>query len=99
MSDSNSLNYTTRRLFGEFLDLEGLTEIAVNRPGELFTKIRGQWERHEVPLTLDDQTYFIGNPEYRGTLSGDYSTGLSAGHGFNYLAQTFYGANPSPVLY
>ncbi|EPS4515062.1 P-type DNA transfer ATPase VirB11 [Serratia marcescens] len=79
MSDSNSLNYTTRRLFGEFLDLEGLTEIAVNRPGELFTKIRGQWERHKVPLTLDDCEKFSRLlATYHGEYISDIKPILSA---------------------
>ena len=36
-----SLDQHKQRMFGDFLHLDGLTEIAVNRPGELFTKIRG----------------------------------------------------------
>lgn len=33
-----SLDRYKQRFFGDFLELPGLTEIAVNRPGELYTK-------------------------------------------------------------
>lgn len=33
---------------------EGLTEVAVNRPGELFTKINGKWKQEETALSFDD---------------------------------------------
>jgi type IV secretion system protein VirB11 len=37
-----------------FWRASGLTEIAVNRPGELYTKINGVWEQHAVPLSYED---------------------------------------------
>ncbi|EEP2833526.1 P-type DNA transfer ATPase VirB11 [Salmonella enterica] len=49
-----SLDRYKQRFFGEFLELPGLTEIAVNRPGELFTKIDGVWTQHAVSLSYDD---------------------------------------------
>lgn len=49
-----SLDRYKQRFFGDFLELPGLTEIAVNRPGELYTKINGVWEQHAVPLSYED---------------------------------------------
>lgn len=49
-----SLDRYKQRFFGEFLELPGLTEIAVNRPDELFTKIDGVWTQHAVSLSYDD---------------------------------------------
>ncbi|MFU0781276.1 MAG: hypothetical protein ACFWT4_24400 [Citrobacter braakii] len=40
-TENLSLEFMKNRLFGDFLAQEGLTEIAINRPGELHTKIRG----------------------------------------------------------
>lgn len=48
-----SLNHFKNKLFGDFLALEGLTEIAVNRPDEVFTKINGQWEKHPFAISLE----------------------------------------------
>lgn len=48
-----SLNHFKKKLFGDFLALEGLTEVAVNRPNEVFTKINGQWEKHIYAISLD----------------------------------------------
>jgi type IV secretion system protein VirB11 len=47
-----SLNHFKNKLFGDFLALEGLTEIAVNRPDEVFTKINGQWQKHRHAISL-----------------------------------------------
>ncbi|HDK6220008.1 TPA: P-type DNA transfer ATPase VirB11 [Klebsiella quasipneumoniae] len=53
MSAENlSLDFMKNRLFGDYLRMEGLTEIAINRPGELHTKIQGAWQRHDFPVTL-----------------------------------------------
>lgn len=53
MSAENlSLDFMKHQLFGEFLPLAGLTEIAINRPGEIHTKINGRWQRHESLVTL-----------------------------------------------
>ncbi|MRD90933.1 P-type DNA transfer ATPase VirB11, partial [Klebsiella pneumoniae] len=49
-----SLDRYKQRFFGDFLELPGLTEIAVNRPGELWTKIDGVWGQHTVDLKFDD---------------------------------------------
>jgi type IV secretion system protein VirB11 len=51
-AENLSLDFMKNQLFGDFIAQDGLTEIAVNRPGELHTKIRGKWRRHEVPITL-----------------------------------------------
>lgn len=29
-------------------EIEGVTEIAVNRPGEIFIKVRGKWQWYEL---------------------------------------------------
>ena len=47
-----SLDFMKQQLFGDFLPLAGLTDIAINRPGEIHTKITGQWQRHDSPVTL-----------------------------------------------
>lgn len=53
MSAENlSLNFMKNQLFGDFLPLDALTEIAINRPGEIHTKVRGKWQRHDAPITL-----------------------------------------------
>ncbi|CAA2929433.1 Type IV secretion system protein VirB11 [Arsenophonus endosymbiont of Bemisia tabaci Q2] len=54
MAKNESLDYIKNRLFGDFLNHPGLTEIAVNRPNELLTKIKGVWELHEINLSLDE---------------------------------------------
>lgn len=51
-AENLSLDFMKNQLFGEFLPLAGLTEIAINRPGEIHTKIYGQWEKHDSPITL-----------------------------------------------
>lgn len=48
-----SLNHFKKKLFGEFLAREGLTEIAVNRPDEVFTKINGRWQKHDHAISLE----------------------------------------------
>ncbi|WP_225181175.1 P-type DNA transfer ATPase VirB11 [Pectobacterium aroidearum] len=53
MSAENlSLDFMKNQLFGDYLKLDGLTEIAINRPGEIHTKINGQWQKHDSPVTL-----------------------------------------------
>ncbi|MFE4110595.1 P-type DNA transfer ATPase VirB11 [Kosakonia sp. YIM B13611] len=53
MSAENlSLDFMKNQLFGDFLALDNLTEIAINRPGEIHTKIQGQWQMHDSPVTL-----------------------------------------------
>ncbi|EEW2040090.1 P-type DNA transfer ATPase VirB11 [Escherichia coli] len=47
-----ALEYMRNSILGEYLDRPGLTEIAINRPGELHTKINGVWEMHSSPVTL-----------------------------------------------
>lgn len=74
-----SLDQHKQRMFGDFLHLDGLTEIAVNRPGELFTKIRGVWQKHPVPLTLEQcQTFATALANYQGDHIDDTSPVLSA---------------------
>lgn len=51
-SENLSLEYMKDRLFGNFLPLDGLTEIAINRPGEIHTKIHDQWQIHHADISL-----------------------------------------------
>ncbi|WP_168402988.1 P-type DNA transfer ATPase VirB11 [Erwinia amylovora] len=40
--------------------VDGLTEIAVNRPDELFVKVKGKWEKHELKMSFSDCLSFAG---------------------------------------
>lgn len=48
-----ALEYMRDKILGEFLDIDGLTEIAINRPGELHTKINGEWSMHKSGVTYE----------------------------------------------
>lgn len=41
-----SLDYYKNSIFQKYLDMDGLTEIAVNRPQEVWTEINGEWSCH-----------------------------------------------------
>lgn len=41
-------------------EVDGLTEIAVNRPNELFLKVRGKWQQHELKMGFRDCMSFAG---------------------------------------
>lgn len=74
-----SLDRYRQRLFGDFLSHPGLTEIAINRPGELFTKIQGRWEHHTVNLSYDDCLDFARClAKHHGDNIEDIKPGLSA---------------------
>jgi len=74
-----SLDRYKQRFFGDFLELPGLTEIAVNRPGELYTKINGVWEQHAVPLNYEDCYNFARClAKHHGDNIEDIKPGLSA---------------------
>ncbi|ENQ6875312.1 P-type DNA transfer ATPase VirB11 [Salmonella enterica] len=74
-----SLDRYKRRFFGEFLELPGLTEIAVNRPGELFTKINGCWEQHSIQMSYDDCYNFARClAKHHGDHIEDIKPGLAA---------------------
>ncbi|MSE29842.1 P-type DNA transfer ATPase VirB11, partial [Escherichia coli] len=74
-----SLDRYKQRFFGDFLELPGLTEIAVNRPGELYTKINGMWEQHAVPLSYEDCYNFARClAKHHGDNIEDIKPGLSA---------------------
>jgi type IV secretion system protein VirB11 len=51
-TENLSLDFMKDQLFGDFLPMKGLTDIAINRPGEIHTKIHGKWQRHDAPVTL-----------------------------------------------
>jgi type IV secretion system protein VirB11 len=42
-----SLHEFAQKIFQPFLDQEGVTEIAVNRPGELWYEQYGVWQKHD----------------------------------------------------
>ena len=66
-------------MFGEFLDLPGLTEIAVNREKQLFTKIGGVWEKYDVPISFGQcQTFATALANFQGDHIDDTSPVLSA---------------------
>ncbi|EHX2746798.1 Flp pilus assembly complex ATPase component TadA, partial [Salmonella enterica] len=35
-------------------EIDGVTEIAVNRPGEIFIKVRGKWQWYEQKMSYSD---------------------------------------------
>ncbi|WP_192845207.1 P-type DNA transfer ATPase VirB11 [Pseudomonas amygdali] len=50
---NRSLDFYKKGMFGDYLGITGLTEIAVNRPGGAFLKIHGEWSFVENPkITL-----------------------------------------------
>ena len=55
---NETLIYYRDQMFGKYLDMDGLTEIAVNRPGEIHTKIGGEWAFHASPVTYDECASF-----------------------------------------
>lgn len=74
-----SLDRYRQRFFGDFLALPGLTEIAVNRPGELFTKVDGVWTQHTVSLDYDNCYDFARClAKHHGDNIEDIKPGLSA---------------------
>ncbi len=80
MSASNSLIYLRDSIFGEFLDRrEGLTEIAVNRPNQIYTKEKGIWIPHDVDLSYQDCADLLQPlSNYSNNYIGDDSPILSA---------------------
>ncbi|CNM04175.1 P-type DNA transfer ATPase VirB11 [Yersinia pseudotuberculosis] len=58
MIKNKSLDTFKNKLFGDFLALDGLTEIAVNRPNQLFTKVNGVWQKHTHAISLDQCMQF-----------------------------------------
>ncbi|QDY44476.1 P-type DNA transfer ATPase VirB11 [Candidatus Pantoea soli] len=74
-----SLNQYRDDLFGEFLSMPGLTEIAVNRPGQIFTKIRGGWQKHDFPITYGQcEAFSTALAKFHGDHVEDLKPGLSA---------------------
>ncbi|MBN6059381.1 P-type DNA transfer ATPase VirB11 [Aggregatibacter actinomycetemcomitans] len=47
-SQATSLEIHTKRLFGTLLDDEQITEIAINRPGEIFFEKCGKWQKEKA---------------------------------------------------
>ncbi|MBP2845821.1 P-type DNA transfer ATPase VirB11 [Dickeya oryzae] len=74
-----SLNQYRNNLFGDFLSLDGLTEVAVNRPGEVWTKVRGLWQKHGHPITFDKcEAFSTALAKHHGDHIEDLKPGLSA---------------------
>lgn len=46
-----ALKHLRDLLFGKYLGIDGLTEIAINRPGEIHTKVNGEWQMHDAEVT------------------------------------------------
>lgn len=46
-----ALDYMRKEILGQHLEIEELTEIAINRPGEIHTKIDGIWTMHDSGIT------------------------------------------------
>lgn len=64
-----------------FLDDPGVTEVVVNRPGEVGVEKRGQWSFHEIPpLTLDrlDQMGILACYALGRDFDGEHPIGLSS---------------------
>lgn len=79
MTKNISLDRYKQRFFGEFLNIPGLTEIAVNRPDQLFTKINGEWKQHPVNLTYEESYNFARClAKHHGDNIEDIKPGLSA---------------------
>ena len=54
---------------------DGLTEIAVNRPGELFTKINGKWKKEQTNMSYQDCLSFasaIADYHDNGSITPEY---------------------------
>ena len=54
---------------------DGLTEIAVNRPGELFTKIKGKWKKEQTNMSYQDCLSFasaIADYHDNGSITPEY---------------------------
>lgn len=47
-----ALQFLQDKLLGQWLNHPDLTEVAINRPGEIHTKIAGQWEIHPSDVSL-----------------------------------------------
>lgn len=54
MEENNvALEYMRDEILGPYLEIDGLTEIAVNRPGEIHTKVNGAWSMYESTVTYE----------------------------------------------
>ena len=59
LQNNVSINYSAKKLFGTYLTIDGVTEIVVNRPGQVFTECHGEWQQHEAPhITLESCRHF-----------------------------------------
>lgn len=58
LSENIALRFMREKLLGEYLAIDGLTEIAINRPNELHTKINGKWTMHASPVTYEQALTF-----------------------------------------
>ncbi|OOF40062.1 P-type DNA transfer ATPase VirB11 [Rodentibacter rarus] len=56
-----SILHETQSLFGEYLSMDGVTEIAVNRPNEIFIERNSHWEYMEVGQITYDSCFRFAN--------------------------------------
>ncbi|MDR8449963.1 P-type DNA transfer ATPase VirB11, partial [Acinetobacter baumannii] len=56
MSNNNHIvNEIAAQFFGEALtQTDGLTEIAVNRPNQMYLKVKGKWIKKDTLISYDD---------------------------------------------
>lgn len=78
--NNKSLDFYKRQVFQPYLDIDGLTEIAVNRSGEVWTEINGEWSVHDdEKVTFDFCKRFSQTlASFRGDEVGDTKPLLSA---------------------
>ncbi|VCV94193.1 hypothetical protein BANRA_05604 [Klebsiella pneumoniae] len=55
-------------------EVDGLTEIAVNRPDELFVKVSGKWQQHELKWILKIVCHLQAISDYHdgGSVTPEY---------------------------
>ena len=56
-----SILHETSSLFGKYLDQDGVTEIAINRPNEIFIEQNSEWKRFEETHITYDSCYRFAN--------------------------------------
>ncbi|EQA8930744.1 P-type DNA transfer ATPase VirB11 [Klebsiella pneumoniae] len=82
VSDENTpiIYELAQEFFGEYLNgIEGLTEIAVNRPDEVFLKIKGKWHQKKKPLSYSDcETFAAALADYNQDSLSNIKLVLSA---------------------
>ncbi|TYA97880.1 P-type DNA transfer ATPase VirB11, partial [Aggregatibacter actinomycetemcomitans] len=75
-----SISLHANKLFGELLEGEAITEIAINRPGEIFFEQKGVWHYQDAPHITYDlcDSFARALAKYRGDYISDTKPILSA---------------------